>query len=109
MKFIVEREQSEVLTALQGKTKYQPLTKQEFLLTHEGWTDRRFRMAIAELREDGYCIVSNSGTIGYWITDRNSEDFKIFERQMLHRIMRISNSLKAMKGYSIEGQEVMKI
>lgn len=100
---------NEVLIALQGTSKIKPLSKEYFLKTHPSWTERKFRKEIASLREKGFPIISSSGTYGYWLSDKDSNDFKVFKAEIMHRIQNMSHMIKVMEGVPSEEQERMTL
>lgn len=90
-----------VLRALGDRTKESAASRQE-LSNLTGICDRNVRAAIEELRKNGFRIMSNSRSKGYWIA-RTSEEYRELRNEYIARIRSCTQTLKAMDE-SVPGQ-----
>lgn len=63
-----------------------------------GWSDRRFRKAIADLREGGYPVVSTSDAGSVYRRARTREEVEDFiERELITRTRQLEHQIRALR------------
>ena len=93
-----ERSDAErLLTLLSDKP-----TTRLYLSLHLGITERKVERLIAELRDAGEPICSNSETRGYWLS--TGADLTRTIKEMEHRALQVLQRARKMKDRQLEGQ-----
>lgn len=63
-----------------------------------GWNDRRFRLAVAELRDSGYPVVSESERGSVYRKARTREEAEAFiDRELVSRTRKLEDQIRAMR------------
>lgn len=65
------------------------------LMLETGFTERAIRDMIRTLRENGYCVCSNSQTGGYWLGSEKDVDHTT--REMMHRGIALIKQARVMR------------
>jgi predicted ArsR family transcriptional regulator len=90
-----------LLEMLKAASRERPLDRYE-AATELFISEREVRRLIAELREQGVRVCSDSRGRGYWVA-RDEHDYKQFRAEYVSRATKIFKAVRAMDGV-VEGQ-----
>lgn len=82
-------------------------TTRLYLSLHLGITERKVERLIAELRDAGEPICSNSETRGYWLS--TGADLTRTIKEMEHRALKLLDRTRKMKDRQLDGQMKMEV